>query len=249
MKRVLPVLAAALLLGGCATYHSSDYGYRRAVYSDGSYYYPEADGYGDYYYDRPRTIVREYGHGWGAPYGAWGAWGPSYGLSWSNYRGWGGGLGYGYYGGWPRYWGPGYGWYDHGYRYRHRPYDRDRHDRDDRDRDRPSRPRPGTVVGQPSRDADVERWRRDLVPRRVEAQDLRRTPARPRIERAVPARSVPAATSRPRTPVMPMRSDAPRVTAPAPRRVSAPAVQARPASPTPSRMSSRSRVGARTQEP
>jgi hypothetical protein len=48
MRRII-LLLAALALSGCATY-SSPYRGERAVYSDGSYYSPSADGYGDYYY-------------------------------------------------------------------------------------------------------------------------------------------------------------------------------------------------------
>ena len=44
LVRFAPLLL--LLLAGCVTY--SD-GYRDGYYSDGGYYYPAEDGYGDYY--------------------------------------------------------------------------------------------------------------------------------------------------------------------------------------------------------
>lgn len=104
MTRILILLAAAFALAGCATYDSAYYG-RAPIYRDGGYYYPQYDGYGDYYYGRPETIVREYG------YGGW----PYYG------------HGYGYYGGGYRYgydpwgWG-GWGWpYHRRHSHRHPP--------------------------------------------------------------------------------------------------------------------------------
>lgn len=97
MTRILILLAAAFALAGCATYDSAYYG-RAPIYRDGGYYYPQYDGYGDYYYGRPETIVREYG------YGGW----PYYG------------HGYGYYGGGYRYGYDPWGWGGWGWPYHRR---------------------------------------------------------------------------------------------------------------------------------
>jgi hypothetical protein len=49
MFRKLIVLSV-LALSACASYPDARYGAREPIYSDGSYYSPSAEGYGDYYY-------------------------------------------------------------------------------------------------------------------------------------------------------------------------------------------------------
>lgn len=145
MKRLLPALAALLLLSGCATYGDGYY-QGREVYRDGGYYYPAYEGEGDYYYGED-DYDYDYGYGVGYGYG----YAPFHGLD--RYRcrsyygctpAWGGYYPYSYSPGWSfgfgNYWSwNNWGWYG-GYRSRdyYRDYYRD-HDRGynlDRQRDR-----------------------------------------------------------------------------------------------------------------
>ena len=75
IRRIALTTAFVLALGGCATYDSANHAaYRDGGYGgnyDGGYYSAPADGYGDYYYDRPEVVV-DYGAGFGGPYASYG---------------------------------------------------------------------------------------------------------------------------------------------------------------------------------
>lgn len=138
MSRRLVLLATLMMLGlsGCVT--MSD-GYDRvSYYSDGGYYYPAEDGYGDYYQGREDVNYRYYESSAYSPF--WRldryACGPYYGCSpyWNSYygrpsSGWGISFGsqwnYGSWGWYGRDWSP---WYDSRSYWRHprRPHNDDR---------------------------------------------------------------------------------------------------------------------------
>ena len=122
-KLLVPTLAAAAMLAGCAT----GYQYR--------------SGNGDYYYGQPTVEYRDYGYDGFYGYGGPGGWGGSLGF----------GYGYGGYGGWGYgypYWGYGYPWYynrPHG-RHHHHHGGHDEPDADDPP-DPPAKPTPPPRVG------------------------------------------------------------------------------------------------------
>lgn len=112
MIRRIGIAAIFLLaLGGCASYDPGAYGHRdgsyRGGYNDG-YYAVAADGYGDYYYDRPEVVVNDFGTGYygagyyGYPYFGFG-YGPRsrFGYDPWFYNPW---YGYGYSQAWYRPW-------------------------------------------------------------------------------------------------------------------------------------------------
>lgn len=170
IRRLAIPAALALALGACATYdsayydrghndgylgsyYSSDGSYRGNGYDDGNYgsydgdgyYSPGADGYGDYYYDRPQVSYYDYGSAFGYGYGSYGF---GYGQSYFPNDWFGLQFGSGYYGGYP------YGFYNPwypGYYYGNHHH----HDRDD-DRDR------GDGVG-PPRNGDARREAQRLI--------------------------------------------------------------------------------------
>lgn len=149
MTRRTTALMSLLVLGlaGCTTYGGGYY--REGYYSDGDYYYPAEDGYGDYYQGpdyidysyatySPFWRLDRYSCGsfygscspywnnfYGRPYGGWN-FSPGRGWWGFNVGGWQGEpwspwYGYGY-----RY-GYGSGWYGHGHPGRRPPHrDRDR---------------------------------------------------------------------------------------------------------------------------
>src|SRR5690606_35502573 len=130
MRKLLIVLAASLVLAGCATgygYSSHDRGYGDYYYGSSSSYYGAYGDYGDYYYS-PYAYPDYYGYGGHVRYG------------YGGYGGYYGGLGHygglGYYGGW--YGRHGYPWYGGSLWYGapiyvHRPPHRPRPPRDDKD--------------------------------------------------------------------------------------------------------------------
>jgi hypothetical protein len=163
------IVVCVLALSGCVSYSDARYGAREPVYSDGSYYSPSAEGYGDYYYapesygyhddfgyDAYRYSNRYYrGPFWMSGQSPWCSYGYRYGYVYRPcsygygygrpWGGWGLSLFFGdRWGGWGG-WGGGWdSWpYD-----RHRRWYRDRdrndhdHDDDDRDADRARQPRP-----------------------------------------------------------------------------------------------------------
>ncbi len=115
MRRIVIAALFALALDGCAT---NDTGYRHS-YADGSYrgryddgyYAASADGYGDYYYDRPQVVINDYssgfyggyGYGFGFYPGRFG-FGARFGYDPWLYNPWYGyGYPYGWYRPWPRH--------------------------------------------------------------------------------------------------------------------------------------------------
>ena len=63
--RIAILAAFALAASGCATYDDAyNQGYRT-----GGTYYAAANGYGDYYYDRPEVVFNDYGPGGYGGYG------------------------------------------------------------------------------------------------------------------------------------------------------------------------------------
>jgi len=72
IRRIATIVLFALALGGCATdpAYRGDGNYRGA-YNDG-YYSAPADGYGDYYYDRPQVVFDAGYYGYGGPYAGYG---------------------------------------------------------------------------------------------------------------------------------------------------------------------------------
>ena len=68
MTRIIAALAALVLLSGCATYGDGYYQDDRAVYADGSYYYPADEYEGDYYYGAEPAYdynyIYTYGYGY-----------------------------------------------------------------------------------------------------------------------------------------------------------------------------------------
>jgi hypothetical protein len=209
MLRTLIVIAA-LALSGCATYGGNQYGEHQAVYRDGSYYSPSADGYGDYYYApeyRYHDSYYDYGFPYsygGYPYSYGYPYGYRYGRNWCGLRyrpcpgswhsGWGLSIffGNGWYGGWNRW--PHY--YDDGHHWRrdrNRNWDRDR-DWRDRDRDHGSNdtqdrnrrmPDPGMAAPEPPRDIRSPDVRMPGGDRNRRYGDDRYQPAPPRVVREV----------------------------------------------------------------
>lgn len=123
-KLLVPTLAAAAMLAGCAT----GYQYR--------------GGNGDYYYGQPTVEYHDYGYG--GFYGYPGGWGGSLGFGY-GYGGWG----YGY-----PYWGYGYPYWGYGYRGYYHPHGGHHHHHgghDDSDSDvppvPPSKPSPPPHMG------------------------------------------------------------------------------------------------------
>ncbi len=105
IRRIAMTALLALALVGCATYDSVNReAYRDGSYRgnyDGGYYSAPADGYGDYYYDRPEVVFSAYDAGYfGGPYAGFGfgsAWGSGFGYDPWFYHPW---YGYRY----PYYW-------------------------------------------------------------------------------------------------------------------------------------------------
>ena len=191
-KLLVPTLAAAAMLAGCAT----GYQYR--------------GGNGDYYYGQPTVEYHDYGYG--GFYGYPGGWGGSLGFGY-GYGGWG--YGYPYWGGYGYpYWG--YGGY-HGYHHGHGGGHHHHHGgHDDSDSDDPivppssPSPPPGAGVRPPSR---------ALLPGpRTRTPILMRDPSRPAptLSAPMPSRPLPAPMVTPRSdpgsrPVPPSRiEDRPR---------------------------------------
>src|SRR5688572_11694843 len=155
MKRRLARLIALplLLLAGCTTYYGD--GYREPYYSDGGYYYPAEDGYGDYY-AAPEYDYYDYGYSSYVPFwgldrygcGYWSSCSPYWnGYYGRPYSGWSLSFGshwsYGYWGWYGSSWAP---WYGYGGYYYRPPYYYDH----DYDYDRPDRPEPPRPAGRPA---------------------------------------------------------------------------------------------------
>jgi hypothetical protein len=89
IRRIFLTAAFAFVLGGCATdsvYHDGSYG----GHYDGGYYSAPADGYGDYYYDRPQVVVDGYPDYFYGPYAGYGFGYASWGFGYNPwfYRPW-----------------------------------------------------------------------------------------------------------------------------------------------------------------
>ncbi|WP_146907774.1 hypothetical protein [Arenimonas daejeonensis] len=120
LARFAPLLLILILLAGCTTYSGNHY--RDGYYSDGGYYYPAEDGYGDYYaapdygYDYD---YYDYGYSTYTPFwglhrygcGAWGGCSPYWSYYYGRpYSGWSLSYGqhwsYGSWGWYGQYWAP-----------------------------------------------------------------------------------------------------------------------------------------------
>lgn len=206
MKRLLPALAALLLLSGCATYGDGYY-QGREVYRDGGYYYPAYDGEGDYYYGEDYDDYR-YDSGYGVGYGY--GYAPFHGLDryrCRSYYGcapvWGGYYPYSYSPGWSfsfgNYWSwNNWGWYG-GYRSRdyYRDYyrDREREREYERERVRQGYPDREGVRSRPKPDPGL---RYPRYPQRIpESQDVRPRPSMGGEPVRPPVRRTPEAGVRP----------------------------------------------------
>lgn len=129
MSRRLVLLASLMLLGlsGCMTVND-DY-YRQGHYSDGGYYYPAEDGYGDYYQGPEQVDYRYYDsysyspfwsldrYSCGAHYSCSPYWNSYYRRPYSGWNlSFGSHRSYGSWGWYGNRWNP---WYDHHDYYRH----------------------------------------------------------------------------------------------------------------------------------
>lgn len=151
MTRIIAALAALVLLSGCVTTGDGYYS-DRAVYADGSYYYPTYEDEGDYYYGEEPAYDYNYSYGFGWGYGYTPFWGLDR-YRCRSYYGcvpvWGGYYPYYYAPGWDFSFGSSWGWSHWGwygsYRWsnRHPWYDNNYHYRhgDHRDDRRPPPPR------------------------------------------------------------------------------------------------------------